>query len=426
MRNIIIDKTYKDRHMITAVIRKAFFLILILLVVGCESAKSQKEQTNKSEVSDEVNQVKQRFANIEADAIKESFRGIETDHGKVTDIFPVHATGVSTEPIQKAATHFLSSLDTVFQQRVRFEIDDNEWRKWCNVDNGIYDRQGISLKEMNEVQKKAAFKLMQVSLSAKGLQLSKDIMKTDQTLRELNNNSDDYDEELYFFTFMGLPSATEPWGWQLDGHHLIINYFVLGDQIVMSPVFMGAEPINTISGKYIGNTLFQDEQNIGLNFMRSLSKDLQMEATLSGIKNNNNNKASANKDNISLNYEGVVASDLSKKQKEDLLHLIYQYVQNIREGHDQIKMDEVSEQLDETWFAWVGETSEESVFYYRIHSPVILIEFDHQSPVGVPGSDHSKASRNHIHTVVRTPNGNDYGKDLLRQHKEKHHKMVED
>ncbi|NRP74564.1 hypothetical protein ILFOPFJJ_05486 [Ensifer psoraleae] len=25
-------------------------------------------------------------------------------------------------------------------------------------------------------------------------------------------------------------------------------------------------------------------------------------------------------------------------------------------------------------------------------------------------------TRGHIHTVVRTPNGNDYGKDLLRQH----------
>ena len=41
---------------------------------------------------------------------------------------------------------------------------------------------------------------------------------------------------------MGMPSATEPWGWQLDGHHLVINYFVLGDQVVMTPAFMGAEP----------------------------------------------------------------------------------------------------------------------------------------------------------------------------------------
>jgi hypothetical protein len=28
--------------------------------------------------------------------------------------------------------------------------------------------------------------------------------------------------------------------------------------------------------------------------------------------------------------------------------------------------------------------------------------------------------KEHIHAVVRTPNGNDYGKDLLRQHYERH------
>jgi hypothetical protein len=55
------------------------------------------------------------------------------------------------------------------------------------------------------------------------------------------------------------------------------------------------------------------------------------------------------------------------------------------------------------------------VFYYRIHSPVILIEFDHQRGVALRSD---KPSRNHIHTVVRTPNGNDYGKDLLRLHHE--------
>ena len=61
------------------------------------------------------------------------------------------------------------------------------------------------------------------------------------------------------------------------------------------------------------------------------------------------------------------------------------------------------------------------MFYYRIHSPVILIEFDHQSPANLrhllqPGTP----NRQHIHVVVRTPNGNDYGKDLLRQHYEQH------
>jgi hypothetical protein len=53
-----------------------------------------------------------------------------------------------------------------------------------------------------------------------------------------------------------------------------------------------------------------------------------------------------------------------------------------------------------------------------VHSPVILIELDHQTPVALPGE--RVPSRDHIHTVVRTPNGNDYGKDLLRQHLEQH------
>ena len=83
-------------------------------------------------------------------------------------------------------------------------------------------------------------------------------------------------------------------------------------------------------------------------------------------------------------------------------------------------MGEIKKHLDETFFAWTGATDEEAIFYYRIHSPVILIEFDHQGPIGLKG-DRKQATRNHIHTIVRTPNGNDYGKDLLRQHLEEHH-----
>jgi hypothetical protein len=58
------------------------------------------------------------------------------------------------------------------------------------------------------------------------------------------------------------------------------------------------------------------------------------------------------------------------------------------------------------------------VFYYRIYSPVLLIEFDHQLPANYrgPGIDPRAPNPQHVHVVVRTPNGNDYGKDLLRQH----------
>ena len=351
---------------------------------------------------------------------KDQLLVIFAEHDSNGKLFPIRGTNVTTAPIIDAANLFLGSLNSEQLNRTTFDINDQEWRKWCNVDNGIYDRQGVSLKEMDMSQKKSAFDLMQASLSAKGLQLSKDIMKTDQTLKELNNGSNDYDEELYFFTIMGKPSITEPWGWQLDGHHLVINYFVLGDQVVMSPVFMGGEPIITTTGKYKGNTLFQDEQNLGLAFMESLSDEQQTVATISRIKTENSNVAEANKDNLNLDYEGIPASNLTDQQKDKLLHLILQYISNMREGHQQVKMEEVTIHIDNTWFSWVGETIEDAVFYYRIHSPVVLIEFDHQRVVGVPNADDGKPSKNHIHTVVRTPNGNDYGKDLLRQHLESH------
>jgi hypothetical protein len=51
---------------------------------------------------------------------------------------------------------------------------------------------------------------------------------------------------------------------------------------------------------------------------------------------------------------------------------------------------------------------------------VVLIEFDHQRPANLRhlAKDPQAPNREHIHAVVRTPNGNDYGKDLLRQHLE--------
>lgn len=361
--------------------------------------------------------VKKRFSADEDSALAKSFKGVTAD-GKIQEgLFPIKVTGVTTAPIVEAAQTYLDKLSFVQRLKTQFSIDDPEWRKWSNVDNGIYVRQGVSLKELNTEQRGAAFNLLHSSLSAKGLELSKDIMKTDQTLRELNGGAEQFDEELYFITIMGIPSTTEPWGWQIDGHHLVINYFVLGDQIVMTPTFLGGEPVVTISGKHAGNSILQDEQNMGLSFMQTLSAEQQAKATIKTRKITDNMRGAANEDNLTLNYAGLKASRLSTSTKQRFLKLIDLYISNMKEGHAQIKMDEIEKHIDDTYFAWVGDVSDDAVFYYRIHSPVILIEFDHQIAVGTSHINKTGMPiRDHIHIVVRTPNGNDYGKDLLSQH----------
>jgi len=367
---------------------------------------------------DRFERFKERSLNLEQTGLGEPFKGITADGNIQKDLFQLISTGVSIEPVRGAALSFLESLDDDQREKTRFAMDDDEWRKWMN--QHFYVRQGIPFYEMTELQREAAFDLMRASLSAKGLKLSQDIMKLNHTLGEINNNFEEYGEWLYWITIMGEPSKTEPWGWQMDGHHLIINYCVIGNQVVMTPLFVGSEPVIAETGKYKGISILQDEQDMGFSFLNSLDENQKQKAILEVSKEGNNNLTEAFRDNVVLDYKGIKGSDLSKDQKGDLISLIRLYIDNMDDGHSNVKMDEVKKFLDDTWFAWIGGSEAESVYYYRIHSPVVLIEFDHQIPVGTRQLYGTRPHRQHIHAVVRTPNGNDYGKDLLRQHYKEH------
>jgi hypothetical protein len=359
-------------------------------------------------------------ARMEANGLKEPFKGITTNGTVAPNLFSIRSTGVSTEPVRAAAAAFLTSLGETLRKKTVFRADDVEWRKWAN--QHIYYRDGVSFEEMNAAQRDAAFRMIEASLSAKGLKLTRDIMRLNETLGELNgNNFVEYGEWKYWITIMGEPSGREPWGWQLDGHHLNLNYFVLGDQVVMTPAFWGSEPTVAKSGKYAGTSILTDEQGRGLQMIRALTPEQRTQAIVQTSKTGNNIMTQAFSDNVVLDYAGVRVSSFSPAQKKQLLDLVGLYVGNLRDGHARVQMSEVERHLDATSFAWVGGTDDASVYYYRVHSPVILIEFDHQTPVNLrhlyPGG---QPYREHIHSVVRTPNGNDYGKDLLRLHYQQH------
>ena len=351
----------------------------------------------------------------QADPLAEPFRGVTTNGTIQPGLFAVRRTGVSTGQVRAAAEEFLAALTPEQRARTAYPIDDLEWRKWNNVHR--YARQGVSFREMSETQRERAFALLRAGLSARGLDRSRNIMRLNGHLAVVLNNFTDYGDDLYNVTVMGTPSASEPWGWQLDGHHLIINYFVLGDQVVMTPTFMGSEPISTSEGRYAGISLFQDEQNTGLAVLRALTAEQRRVAVLDSAKVRNNSLAQAFRDNLTLEYAGLKGSSMTAAQKNALLAVIAEFVGNMADGHARVRMDEVRAHIDNTYFAWIGTTDPAGVFYYRIHSPVILIEFDHQTPVAL-GQRGGAPTRQHVHTVVRTPNGNDYGKDLLRLHYE--------
>ncbi len=353
--------------------------------------------------------------------LAEPFKGISTSGGVERGLFPIASTGVSTEPVRMATDRFLASLSPEQRWKTLLSVNDEEWRKWMN--QSFYVRQGMSFLEMTDEQRETAFGMLKAALSAKGFQQTRDVMRLNHTLAELTDgNFDEYGEWQYFLTVMGVPSATEPWGFQLDGHHAIVNYFVLGDQVVATPFFAGSEPVTASFGKYRGTSILQKEAAQALDLINGLDEPRRRKAILESAKTADKNLTESWKDNVVIDYAGIPAMELSDSQLQQLVGLVELYVGNMDDGHARVKMKEVLAHMDSTYFAWIGTSEPDSAFYYRIQSPVIVIEFDHQRPVGMRHMlDPAVPTTQHVHVVVRTPNGNDYGKDLLRQHYERQH-----
>jgi len=356
----------------------------------------------------------QAFARAQ-ESLAQELTGITTGGDRTAGLFPVAKTGVSVSPVLDAANAFRKSLTSQQLDDVTFAINDREWRAWNNTHIFLM-RHGLLLRDLGPEQRSAALRLVEASSSTAGYQGARDVMKLNEHACEITNRTEEYGEWYYWISLFGEPSPTEPWGWQIDGHHLIINCFVYGDQMVMTPDFRGSEPVFAKSGKYAGTQVFHEEQSRGLEFMNALTPEQRRSAVI-GTTVPRDVITTAQVDNLVLEHAGVPYDALTTAQRQHLETLIETYVGRIRPGHAEVRMDDVKKHLSETKFGWIGELGEESPFYYRVHSPVILIEFDH-----LPGIiwDNVEPTRDHIHTIVRTPNGNDYGRDLLRQHYEMH------
>ena len=359
-------------------------------------------------------QMRENLKNAETQ-IAEPFKGLTAAGQVAPGLFSLQDTGLDNEPISRAAAAWLDSLDAGQRAAASFPLDSDAWRRWSNI-HVFLMRHGAMMEPMTQQQRDLAFNLLRESFSPQGFELARNIMRLNEAIREITGSDEELGEWLYWLSIMGEPSAEEPWGWQFDGHHLNVNCFVLGDQVVMTPMFMGSEPVAVDIGKHAGTRVFRAEESTAINLAQTFTADQRKKAIISedvppGVF------TGAFRDNFEMRYEGIRFDDLSSHQQAIMFDLIGTYVNRMRSDHAALRMDEVRQHLNETHFAWMGGADEDSVFYYRVHSPVILIEFDHQNGIFL---DNDYPTRNHIHTVMRTPNGNDYGKDLLRQHRERH------
>ncbi|SEG96079.1 Protein of unknown function [Actinacidiphila yanglinensis] len=351
-------------------------------------------------------------------AADEPFRGVAAPAGIRPGLFPLRSTGVDVSGVRRAGEDYLAALTPGQLAGGRLPMDDVSWRHWANGAR-YFLRHGLCLEELGEEPRRLALEVVRAALSDAGFAQVLDLMHLNLTIGELRGEEDLLNEWLYWFTVYGEPDrGGQPWGWQLDGHHVNVNCAFVGDQMVLTPTFLGAEPVHATSGKYAGTHVFRHEEALGQRLFDSLTGQQRARAVIGEVLPPDL-FVGAFRDNHELDYQGLLLSDLDARQAEAAAELVGLYVGRAGDGHARVRTEEVLAHREETWFSWIGDGGPDSAFYYRVHSPVILIEFEHQAGVMF---DNDVPTRRHIHTVVRTPNGNDYGADLLRLHHERHHR----
>lgn len=228
----------------------------------------------------------------------------------------------------------------------------------------------------------------------------------------------------YNFLIFGDPAIDKPWGWSLYGHHLCLSVFVHGPQIVISPTFTGAEPNIIDSGEWAGTQILNIEGDLGLKLMQSLPSGLQNDAQTfklmrdpgmlqsGGLTHDRWNQddqrhvCGAFRDNRIVPLEGILVADFTVEQQQLILDITKNFVLYLPEEARNMRLEQVKSHFNSTYFSWIGDWGNDDAFYYRIQSPVIIMEFDHHSGVFLTNSEPAKF---HVHTILRTPNAGDYG-----------------
>lgn len=353
------------------------------------------------------------------------FRGITVDGRVVPDLYRLQDTGLDPAPAVEAARALVAALPAAQQRRVILPVDATAWRMWTNAYPG-WEPDGVYLGDLGDSGREAVMDLVRASLSTKGFTDVQGTMRLNAALGQLiDQYHDTLTEWAYWVTLFGEPSVDRPWGWQLFGHHVCVSCFVLGRQMVLTPTFLGAE--------FESQQIFAEHRGVGLELMNALSPAQRAVAVLYPSMRpedlpwelagpvDGRHLAGAGQDNRVIPYAGLAADAMSPGQQELLVQLVGSFVSRMPPGPAQAKLAEARHHLSGTYFAWIGQADAGGPFYFRVHSPVVLAEYDNHPGVFL---DFDQPQPFHVHTVIRTPNGNDYGTDLLRQHYARHHQQA--
>lgn len=325
--------------------------------------------------------------------------------------------GPSPAAMAAAATKFLERLTPEQRQRATFAFDGDERTHWNFIPTELFPRNGLTIKEMSQPQRKLAHELLKAGLSQRGYMTATQIMELENVLAALEaaaraagpqppqGNQFVRDPERYFFSIFGTPSTRNTWAYRVEGHHMSLHFTVANGTLVAgSPSFFGSNPAEVRSGPKKGTRVLGPQEDAARALLESLDASQREKAIITGVAPND--IVTMTKVKVDpLSPVGIPASALSTSQRALLRKLIDVYAGYMAAD---IAADRVTRIEKAGWdrvaFAWAGALERGQKHYYRVQGPTFLIEYDNTQNDG-----------NHIHSVWRDFNG-DFGEDLLREH----------
>lgn len=328
----------------------------------------------------------------------------------------------------EAASAFLSCLDAGQRAKTLLDFADQETRTfWDYVP--MVDRKGLSIGAMDYPQRRLAFKLVATGLSRSGFVTASTIIGIETALDLIEGWTrplEGRDTGNYYLSLFGTPSSTEPWGWKFEGHHLSLNYTVVGGLIVApTPTFFGSNPGEAALSAAAVLRPLAGVEDVARDLIQALNADQRARALLSSVAPSDivtanlpyvreTHAPEERVARIPVSFDtvrytetprGLAASALSDSQQEILERLILEYIHRMPEPVAEFELSKLKQMgTGGIHLAWAGGIERHQPHYYRLQGTRFLIEYDN-----------TQNDANHVHSVWRDP-GNDFGADLLSSH----------
>ena len=306
-----------------------------------------------------------------------------------------------------AAKAYLNALSPELRARTSFPFGTDERQNWHFVP---LERKGVALREMTSAQKHLAEALLSAGLSEQGIIKAHTIMSLDQILKDMEQGKGpERDPEKYYVSIFGEPSEQGTWGYRFEGHHISLNFTIVNGHIASSPSFFGDNPAMVKEGPRAGLRALMREEDLGRELVKSLDDAQRNTAIVDKTAPKDIITFDSRKAALNGQPNGLPFSKMSAKSKQALTDLVAEYANNFPPQIADFRMDQYKKSQGNLFFAWAGGIEKGEPHYYRVQTPLFLIEYDD-----------TQNNANHIHSVWRDFNG-DFGADLLGEHYQTSH-----